>query len=86
VEEDGLLEIVYEEGSMGQRKAMQVRAVEWGGNCGASVQDISPVASTMEQLRKACPPLDASLSWCPRTDHSGVMWDGYGEWGRRRLK
>lgn len=54
---------------------------------GASVQDISPVAWRVEnKVKEACPPLDAFLSWCPRTDHSDVVWDGYGEWGRRRLK
>lgn len=60
---------------------------DWGGNCGASVQDISPVAWRVEnKVKEACPPLDAFLSECPRTDHSDVTWDGYGEWGRRRLK
>lgn len=38
------------------------------------------------ELEEACPPLDAFLSWRPGTDHSDVMWDDYGEWGRRRLK
>lgn len=44
VVEDVLLEIVLGEGRIEEREAVKVRAVEWGGNCGASVQLISPVA------------------------------------------
>lgn len=38
------------------------------------------------QFDEACAPLEAFLSWRPRTDQSDVTWDDYGEWGRRRLK